>query len=405
MDVLLTDEQEMIRETARSFLEGECPPQLVRAMEADPLGYPPEMWRKAAELGWQGLSLPEAYGGSGMPLVYLGLVLQEVGRAVAPLPLLSTAVAALTVAEAGSDAQRGAVLPGVVAGDTVLTWAFTEEDPRLRPEAVAMAAVQEGDHYVLSGRKMFVDDFVAADRCLVVCRTAPTRGGSAGLSLFLVDTKAEGISQTPLVTTAKDKQSEVVFDRVHVPAADLIGRAGEAWMVVERMLDRAAVLLCAQMLGAARKDAEMAFDYAKMREAFGQPIGAFQSIQHMCSDMVIWIDGGELLTYEALWRMDEGLPHQVEVSQAKAFCNEKCLASARNAQIIHGGIGFMMDLDLHLWYRRIAAWGMRLGTTYEHRARVAAALIDRPGEVVLGLPVPVEAPASGARTELERRVA
>jgi len=405
MDVLLTDEQEMIRENARSFLEGECTPQLVRAMEMDPLGHPPELWRKAAELGWQGLSLPEDYGGSGMPLVYLGLVMQEVGRAVAPLPLLSTAVAALTVAEAGSEAQREVILPGVVSGETIMTWAFTEEDPRLRPEAVAMSAVQEGDHYVLSGRKMFVDDFVAADLCLIVCRTAVARGGSAGLSLFVVDTKADGVSHTPLVTTAKDKQSEVVLDRVRVPAANMIGRAGDAWPVVERMLDRAAALLCAQMLGAARKDAEMAFDYAKMREAFGQPIGAFQSIQHMCSDMVIWIDGGELLTYEALWRMDEGLPHQVEVSQAKAFCNEKCLASARNAQIIHGGIGFMMDLDLHLWYRRIAAWGMRLGTTYEHRARVAAALIDHPGEVVLGQPVPMEAVVGGTLAEPERRVA
>lgn len=403
MDVLLTDEQEMIRETARSFLEGECPPQLVRAMEMDPLGYPPDLWRKAAELGWQGMALPEAYGGSEMPLVYLGLILQEVGRAVAPLPLHSTCVAALTIAEAGTKAQCEAVLPGVVAGDQVLTWAFAEEDPRLQPSSVTMTAVPEGSDYILSGRKMFVDNFTAADQCLVICRTAPARGDGAGLSLFLVDTKLDGISHTPLVTTAKDKQSEVVFSRVRVPAASLIGRADEAWPIVERMLDRATALLCAQMLGAARKDAEMAIDYAKMREAFGQPIGAFQSIQHMCADMIIWIDGGELLTYEALWRMDEGLPHSVEVSQAKAFCNEKCLASARNAQIIHGGIGFMMELDLHLWYRRVAAWGMRLGTTYEHRARIAEALIDRPGQVVLGQPVPVVQEA--VAPQRERQVA
>ncbi|HEY8612560.1 MAG TPA: acyl-CoA dehydrogenase family protein, partial [Roseomonas sp.] len=136
MDVLLTDEQEMVRASARSFLEGECSPQLVRAMEADPLGYSPDLWRKAAELGWQGISLPEAHGGSGLPLVYLGLILQEVGRAVAPLPLHSTSVAALTIAESGTQAQCEAVLPGVVAGETVLTWAFTDEDPRFRPEAV-----------------------------------------------------------------------------------------------------------------------------------------------------------------------------------------------------------------------------------------------------------------------------
>ncbi|WP_426958601.1 acyl-CoA dehydrogenase family protein [Muricoccus radiodurans] len=403
MDVLPTDEQEMVRAAARSFLESECSPKLVRAMEADPLGCPPELWRKAAELGWPGISLPEAYGGSGLPLTYLGLILQEVGRAVAPLPLHSTVTAALTIAEAGTKAQCEAILPGVVAGDRILTWAFHETDPRLQSTAVQMSAVPEGDHYVLSGRKLFVDNFVAADTFLVVCRTAPARSGNAGLSLFIVDTKAEGISQTPLITTAKDKQSEVTFDRVRVPAANLIGRANEGWPIVERMLDRATALLCAQMLGAARKDAELAIDYAKMREAFGQPIGAFQSIQHMCADMIIWVDGGELLTYEALWRMDEGLPHQVEVSQAKSFCNEKCLASARNAQIIHGGIGFMMELDLHLWYRRIAAWGMRLGTAYEHRARIAEALIDQPGRVVLGKPVPVVQPS--AEPQQNRRVA
>ncbi|MEK7370813.1 MAG: acyl-CoA dehydrogenase family protein, partial [candidate division NC10 bacterium] len=163
--------------------------------------------------------------------------------------------------------------------------------------------------------------------------------------------------------------------------------------IVERMLDRATALLCAQMLGATRKDAEMAIEYAKYRVAFGQPIGAFQSIQHVCADMIVWIDGGEMLTYEALWTMDQGLPASVEVSQAKAFCNEKCEAVVRFSQIIHGGIGFMMEFDLHLWFRRVSAWTMRLGTSYEHRARVAHALIDLPGRVVLGRPVPVVAEA------------
>ena len=388
MDVLLTDEQQMVRDSARDFLASECPPALVRQMEEDALGYDPALWMKAAELGWQGMSLPEAYGGSGLPIVYLGLILQEVGRVVAPLPLHSTAVAAMTLAESGTEAQRQAVLPDVVAGKSVLTWAFAEADSRADAESVRMTARAGGDGFVLNGTKMFVDNFRAARHCLVVCRTAPASGTRAGLSLFLVDTTAAGISETPLVTTAKDRQSEVAFREVRVPASSLIGRLHEGWPIAERMLDRATALLCAQMLGAARRNAEMAIDYAKMREAFGQPIGAFQSIQHMCADMIIWIDGGELLTYEALWKMDEGLPFQVEVSQAKAFCNEKCLASARNAQIIHGGIGFMMDLDLHLWYRRIAAWTMRLGTTYDHRARVAAALIDHPGQVILGRPLP-----------------
>ena len=393
MDVLLTEEEKMVRDSAREFFEAECSTTMVREMETDAKGYPPALWRKAAELGWQGMALPEKYGGQDLPLVYLGLIFAEVGRAVAPLPLHSTVVAALTIAKDGTEAQREAVLPAVVRGDAVLTWAFTERDPRFLPETIHTQAVASGDHFVISGTKLFVDNFVAADQCLVTCRTAPGSKGDAGLSLFLVDAKSAGLSHTPLVTLAKDKQSEVVFENVRVPRANLIGELNQGGPIVERMLDRATALLCAQMLGATRKDAEMAIEYAKYRVAFGQPIGAFQSIQHVCADMIVWIDGGEMLTYEALWKMDQGLPASVEVSQAKAFCNEKCEAVVRFSQIIHGGIGFMMEFDLHLWFRRVSAWTMRLGTSYEHRARVAHALIDLPGRVVLGRPVPVVAEA------------
>ena len=387
MDVLLNEDEKMIRDTAREYLAAECTPALVRQMEKDPLGYPPAMWAKAAELGWQGMSLPEQYGGLDLPLVCLGLVMEETGRALAPIPLLSTVVAVLTLARDASEAQCQAVLPEVVSGDTVMTWAFQEEDARLLPEAVKTRAVAQGENFVIEGTKLFVDNFNAAKLCLVACRTAPASAGNAGLSLFLVDTAAPGISAKPLVTLAKDSQSEVSFKGVRVPKANLIGRVNEGWPVIERMLDLATALLCAQMLGAARKDAEMAIEYAKYRTAFGQPIGAFQSVGHMCADMIIGIDGGALLTYEALWMMDQGLAGKVEVSQAKAFCNDKCLVSARNSQCIHGGIGFMMEFDLHLWYRRIAAWTMRLGTGYEHRARVSAALLDVPGRVQLGRPL------------------
>ena len=393
MDVLLTEEEKMVRDSAREFFEAECSTTLVREMETDPKGYPPALWRKAAELGWQGMALPEKYGGQDLPLVYLGLIFGEVGRAVAPLPLHSTVVAALAIARDGTEAQREAILPAVVRGEAVLTWAFTERDPRFLPETIRTQAVASGDHFVINGTKLLVDNFVADDQCLVACRTAPGSKGNDGLSLFLVDTKSPGLSHVPLVTLAKDKQSEVVFENVRVPRANLIGELNQGEPIVERMLDRATALLCAQMLGATRKDAEMAIEYAKYRVAFGQPIGAFQSIQHVCADMIVWIDGGEMLTYEALWKMDQGLPASVEVSQAKAFCNEKCEAVVRFSQIIHGGIGFMMEFDLHLWFRRVSAWSMRLGTSYEHRARIAHALIDLPGRVVLGRPVPVVAEA------------
>ncbi len=384
MDVLLTEEEEILRKSAREFFEGECPPRLARAMETDSLGYPHELWKKMAELDWLGLALPSEHGGQGLPLGYLGIFMEELGRAIAPVPFLSTIVPALTIAGAGTDTQRTEILPRVSSGDLIMTWALTERDPRLLPENVHTRAAADGDSYLIDGTKQFVENFHVAGICVVACRTAEPSPERAGISLFLVDPATPGISQTPLVTIARDKQSNVTFTGVRVPAANLVGDLHGGWPVVERMVERATVLLCAQLVGAARRQAEMAIDYAKDRTAFGRPIGAFQSIGHMCADMIIWIDGGQLLTFEALWRMDQGLPAGIEVSQAKAFCNDKCLAAARMANMIHGGIAFMREFDLNLWYRRIAGMSMRLGTSFEHRAKIASALLDRPGHVQLG---------------------
>ncbi len=394
MDVLLNEEEQMLKNAAREFLEAECSPGLVRAMEADERGYPPELWKKMADLGWLGLAIPERYGGQGLPLTYLGVVLEEMGRVLAPVPFHSTMVAALAIARDGTEQQRQEILPRVCRGDLIMTWAFTEHDPRYIPETLHTEAVADSGQYVINGTKMFVDNFNVAEKCLVACRTAPespltplSQRGEGGISLFLVDTTDPGISHTPLTTLAKDKQSNVTFDHVRVPRTSLVGGLDRGWPVVQGMLDRATVLLCTQMVGATRKDAEMAIEYSRNRVAFGRPIGAFQSIQHLCADMIVWVDGGQLLTYEALWKMDQGLPAGVDVSQAKAFCNEKCEAVVRSSQIIHGGIGFMMEFNLHLWYRRVSAWATRLGTSFEHRARVARALLDQPGRVRLGIPL------------------
>ncbi len=391
MDILPSEEEQMLKNVAREFLEAECSTALVREMEIDGIGYPPALWKQMADLGWLGLALPEEYGGQALPLTYLGLVLEEVGRVLAPVPLHSTAVAALTIAGDGTDQQKQEILPAVSDGSMVLTWAVHERDPRLVPEAMQLQATADGDAWILNGTKMFVDNFIVAQRCLVACRTSPASDDNQGISLFLVDPNGTGVAQTALTTLAKDKQSRVDFQNVRVERASLVGEVDQGWPIVEKMLDRATALLCCQMVGAARKDAEMAIEYAKNRVAFGRPIGSFQSVQHTLADMILHVDGGQMLTYEALWKMDQGLPYSVEVSQAKAFCNEKCESVVRSSQVIHGGIGFMMEFDLHLWFRRVTSWTMRLGTTYDHRARIAAALLDVPGKVRLGMPLPTVA--------------
>jgi len=388
MDILPSEEEQMLKNVAREFLEAEISTAMVREMELDELGYPPALWKQMADLGWLGLALPEQYGGQGLPLTYLGLIVQEAGRVLAPVPLHSTMVAALTIAEAGSDQQKQDILPAVSDGGMVLTWGVAERDPRLIPEAMTLQATADGDGWVLNGTKMFVDNFVVAQRCVVAARTSAASDANQGISLFLVDTNGTGVDQTALTTLAKDKQSRVDFKDHRVESSALVGELNQGWPIVEAMLDRATALLCCQMTGAARKDAEMAIEYAKNRVAFGRPIGSFQSVQHMLADMLLHVDGGEMLTFEALWKMDEGLPASVEVSQAKAFCNEKCESVVRTSQVIHGGIGFMMEFDLHLWFRRVTSWTMRLGTTYDHRARIASALLDVPGRVRLGMPLP-----------------
>jgi alkylation response protein AidB-like acyl-CoA dehydrogenase len=388
MDILPSEEEQMIKNVARELLEAEISTAMVREMELDELGYPPTLWKQMANQGWLGLALPEQYGGQGLPLTYMGLILVEAGRVLAPVPLHSTTVAALTIASDGTEQQKQDILPSVSNGDMVLTWAIAERDPRLIPEAMTLVATADGNGWVLNGTKMFVDNFIIAHRCLVAARTSPASDANQGISLFLVDPNGTGVSQTALLTLAKDKQSRVDFKDYRIEGAALVGELNQGWPIVEAMLDRATALLCCQMVGAARKDAEMAIEYAKNRVAFGRPIGSFQSVQHMLADMILHVDGGEMLTFEALWKMDQGLPASVEVSQAKAFCNEKCESVVRTSQVIHGGIGFMMEFDLHLWFRRVTSWTMRLGTTYDHRARIAAALLDVPGKVRLGMPLP-----------------
>ena len=384
MDLVLSEEEQFIKRTAREFLEGECSPRLIRAMETDDLGYPPDLWKKMADLGWLGMALPEEYGGQSLPLTYLGLVLEELGYAGAPVPFHPTVMTALAITRHGGEEQRREVLPKVCSGDLVLTWAVQERDHRLVPEAVKTEATADGDGYVISGTKLFVESFRVAQRCLVACRTAKASDTNEGISLFLVDTSSHGISETPLINMAKEKQSKVTFNSVKVPKEDMVGELNGGWPALEQVLDVGTALLCAQMVGSARKQTDMALEYAKQRESFGKPIGAFQAIAHPCADMVIWVDGGQMLTYEALWRMDQGLPASIEVSQAKAFCNDKCLAVGHHANIIHGGLAFMEEFDLNLWFRRTNVMAMKLGTSFDHRARVASALIDQPGYVRLG---------------------
>ena len=188
----------------------------------------------------------------------------------------------------------------------MMTWAVQEVDARLQPDAVQLTATADGDDFVLNGNKRFVDNYNVADQVVVVARTAAASSSNEGLSVFVMDTNGSGLSYTPYVTLAKDKQGEVDFSNVRVPKANLIGELNQGWPIAEAMLDRGTALLCCQMLGATRKDSELAIEYAKNRVAFGRPRGDFQSVAHKCADMMLWLSGGGRLTHEARGGVEQG---------------------------------------------------------------------------------------------------
>lgn len=378
MDVLLSDDEAAVQTAAAAFLATESTAALVRMAERDPDRVSRDLWAKVVELGWLGISLPEECGGQELPLSYLGLLFEELGRQLAPIPMLSTMVTALILARHGSPAQRES-LREVIDGKLTLTYAVQERDCVWSPDAVTLAGMIAGDKLVLNGEKTFVDNFRIAGSCLVVFRM---NGGSLGLAL--VDPQAPGISVEDLVTTAGDAEATVRFTDVRVELTDMVGAFEAGRAIVLELMDLATAFTTALMVGAAGEATRRAVEYAKSRNAFGQPIGSFQAIQHMAADMTIGVDGAQLLAREAIYRISNGLPARVEVAQAKAFASEKCLAAVRMAQQIHGGIGFIAEFDQQLWYRRVAAWSLRCGTAPEHRMLVAEFLLDRQGPVRLG---------------------
>lgn len=374
MDLGLTDEREMLRNVAREFLDKECPESLVRDMELDPRGYSPELWKKMAALGWHGLPLAEQFGGAGFGMQDLVVLLEEFGRALVPGPFFSTVVHVASALElGGSESQMREYLPQIAAGELIGSFAYVETSGRCTPEAVTLAAAQDGGGYVLNGEKLFVENAAVAGLFVVVARSGGQ--GREGLSLFLVDPRSAGITIRPLATLASDKECQVEFRDVRVPAAGLLGREGQGWPIVEQVHARAAVAECAYLAGLAAQDMDITVDYIKNRVQFGKPIGSFQALQHKAADMAVDVDGCRLITYRAAWTLDVGDPDAVYfASVAKGFVSDASQRVVGHGQQLHGGIGFTKEYKIQLFFRRQKAAELKWGDGDHHRASVAALL-------------------------------
>jgi alkylation response protein AidB-like acyl-CoA dehydrogenase len=376
MDLGLSEEQEMLKNFARDFLEKECPEKLVRDMEEDEKGYSPELWQKMAEQGWQGLVIPPEYGGSGMTFVDLIILLEEFGRALVPGPFTPTVIGgAIPIIEIGSEEQKKEFLPKLATGETIMTLALTEPTARFDAEGVELEAKAEGDAFVLNGTKLFVRDSHVSDYMVVVARTKKGAKPEDGITLFLVDSKSPGITHTLLKTIASDMQTEVKFENVRVPKNNVLGQVDKGWAPLKSVILKAAVAECAYLVGLAQMDFEISVNYAKERVQFGRPIGTFQAIQHKCADMVTDVDGARFIMYKAAWSVSENEPDaEMDVHMAKAWCCEATRRVVAHGQQIHGGIGFTKDYKLQLYFRRQKAAELAWGDADYHRELVADGL-------------------------------
>ena len=376
MDLGLDEQQELLKSFARDFLEKECPESVVREMEEDEKGYSPDLWRKMAQQGWMGLIIPEEHGGTGMNLCELVVLLEEFGRALVPGPYISTVVlGAVPIMEAGNDEQKQQLLPKIAAGETIMTMALTEPSAKWDADGVELEAKKEGNDYVLNGVKLFVPDAHVSDQMIVVGRTSKGKTPEDGITVFLVDSKSPGISFELLRTIAADKQCEVTFENVKVPAANVIGEEGKGWPIVEKTKKMATVAACAYLVGLSQMDFDVTLNYAKERVQFGRPIGSFQAIQHKLADVVIDVDGSRFITYKAAWSLQEGEPDaDMMISMAKAWTSDASRRVVAHGQQIHGGIGFTKEYKIQLYFRRQKWMELMWGDADYHRELVAQAL-------------------------------
>ena len=369
MDLDLTDDQEMFHATTRRFLERVSPIARVRELWGSDLGYDRAAWEQAAELGWFAAFVPEQDGGgsvSGRPVADLSIVIEEVGRALFPGPVLSTNVVAYAIAEAGSAEQRAEHLPAIVAGQCTGAWAFAESNDRWDGDGIRLEATPVDDGFRLTGTKACVQDAATADLLLVSARSA------TGLTQLLVPQGTPGIEMKPLDSLDLGRRfADVAFDGAVVPSSAVLGEVGGASAMIERQRDIAAVLVCTETVGAVDRCYEMTLEYARVRKSFGRPIGSYQALKHRFADMLFWLETSKAITVAAVDAADHDAEPAAYASAAKSYVSDRGPAIVRDCLQIHGGIGYTWEYDLHLLLRRVDSNAALFGGRAPHEDRIA----------------------------------
>ncbi len=371
MDLSLTEDQALLKRTAHDFLTTETPESLMRALDATPEQFSRDVWDKMAGLGWMGILVPENYGGLGGSYTDAAVIQEEMGRALQPSTFHSTAVLAATLLrQSGSDAQQADHLPMIANGRAIFALAASEADYGWGADDLRMDAAPEGGEFVLSGAKTYVPDAHVATQLVVAARIGGE--GAQGITLFLVDPQTAGVSIRRVEGFYGDRQNQVTFSDVRVPASAVIGTVGQGWQALQAALAPATAVLCAYMTGGLEAVFDMTVEYAKTRRQFGVPIGTFQRVQDHVIEIVNHLDGARWTAYEALWKLDTGKADAVRaVSVAKAITSEAFDRGTFHAHEVHAGMGISREYPLYLYTKKARTLYHYLGDPAFHHNRIA----------------------------------
>jgi alkylation response protein AidB-like acyl-CoA dehydrogenase len=374
LDLAFSPEQDMLRDTVRKLCSTLCPLPTVRKLEDDPVGYPRDLWSQLAELDLIGLLLPVDHGGAGMSALEGVVLYEELGRALAPTPhLVSAVLCGGALARAGSTAQQERWLASIVRGEVVVTPAWLEPENSCGPTGVQVRAVPDGGAWRLTGVKRHVA-FASSAACYVVL--ARVGDGPADVDLFLVDATTDGLAHEQQLTVASDSQYQLSMDGVRVSETDRIGPAGSGWTTWDSLMHDACILLGAQAMGGAQYALDITVQYAKDRHQFDKPLGAFQALAHYLADAATAVDGGTTLVHQAAWARATGRDAKALAPMAKLFACQTFRDLTAMAQQLFGGIGFTVEFDIQLYFRRAKQLQLAWWDTGYLEERVAQALLD-----------------------------
>ncbi|MEV3907260.1 acyl-CoA dehydrogenase family protein [Streptomyces canus] len=366
MDFAFSEEQEQLGRTVRAFLTHTSPETETRRLMETPEGFDRALWRRmGTELGLQGLAIPEEYGGAGCGPVEVGVVMEEMGRALLCAPFLSSAVlATTTLLRCADEEARKRLLPGLASGELVGTLALTEDSARWDAAGVGLTARESNGSWLLTGHKTFVLDGATADVVLTVARTHD------GIGVFCVEGDAPGLTRAPLPTMDPTRR-QARLDYQDVPATRLRTH-GDGWDLVAEVLDRVAVALAAEQVGVASRALDMAVEYAKVRHQFGRPVGSFQAVKHLLADVLLEVESARAAAHYALLASENEDPELPAVaSLAKAFCSDACVQATEENIQVHGGIGFTWEHPAHLYLKRAKTSQLLFGDPAYHRELLA----------------------------------